>query len=147
MSYLIFKKLHAYLTDLLYLFLRILHYLYLSRFSMRILHGFCDKTTLFTLFLSFFLVLVVGLFVLHERNKKQPIAIPAPVDEGYSTIVKYEGTGAPMVDINIQDQQPLLAHPKKIIPDEQPADISEFIRSVSIQILVFFVFSEFAFYQ
>lgn len=79
------------------------------------------------------IILVVGLFVLHERNKKQPIAIPAPVDEGYSTIVKYEGTGAPMVDINIQDQQPLLAHPKKIIPDEQPADISEFIRSAKEQ--------------
>jgi len=54
--------------------------------------------------------------------------IPQPVEEGYSTIVKYEGTGAPMVDINVHDHQPLIPH-RRVIPEEAPADISEFIRT------------------
>ena len=79
----------------------------------------------------FFLVLIVAFFVLKTKKKT---VIPQPVEEGYSTIVKYEGTGAPMVDINVHDHQPLIPH-RRVIPEEAPADISEFIRTVSTCLL------------
>jgi hypothetical protein len=58
--------------------------------------------------------------------------MPMPQDAGYSTIVKYQG-GAPMEDIDI-DNAPLIPHPKKkLLPDNPPENISEFIRTAKEQ--------------
>ena len=81
---------------------------------------------------TFLLATIIFIFI--KYNTKKQTLIPQPVDEGYSTIVKYEGTGAPMVDIQPPDHQPLIPHRRIIKPSidpnqQHPADISEFIRN------------------